>query len=147
MDNTEVISGLRIFCHSHGISTNGILVITIQRDFQTEFCSFIVDFNGEKLLTNYPSELKNYREIKKRGFNVCFKEDCTFTPGQTSTPVSLKDSFGVFCCSAIVPYKPRRTDFEQVYISHDLLQKMLAILNLALPSTLPSIHPNFHPSI
>ena len=111
----EIISGLRSFCQSNAISTSGILVITIQRNRCTDFCSLILDFDREKLYPNYPIELcTSYKETKKGSFNVCYKDNCQFAPRLDAEAPAIQDSGETFCCGSLIPYMARTTQYEQV---------------------------------
>ncbi|EFA82475.1 hypothetical protein PPL_04900 [Heterostelium album PN500] len=128
MDNSEIIKNLRNFCSSKGISTNGVLVITIQNNWTTSFSSLIVDFNSNELLPNYPAELlTNYNEKRLGDLLICYKSDLP-RPVYSDTPVVSTPENLPFCCpDKLIPYKPIRTEKDIAF--SDFLKSLGAYPN------------------
>ena len=118
MDTEEIISGLRAFCQSRGISTNGILVIIIHRLHfppSTNFCSLIVDFEHEQLLpyTQLDSTIR-FKETWRTVFKVLYKDNLEFVAEPDPQPIL--DSPDVFCCASLVPKKGQWTSCDEVFV-------------------------------
>ncbi|KAF2077048.1 hypothetical protein CYY_001680 [Polysphondylium violaceum] len=116
MEEQTIIQNIKQYCQKNGIKTNKILVITIQENRGTSFCSLIVDFEKEKLLENYPAELLNaYKEKREGDYLICYLENLDEIKNlQPQSSVDKQDN-QPFCCKNITPYKSIRTDRDTVF--------------------------------
>ena len=111
-----VIDELRRVCEANNIAMTRLGLFTFQKNRTTEFCSIVVDWDSNQLLTNYPIELLNnkYNELRLPG-NVllCYKTDL---PRPAPTGASSTENVNTFpCCENLKQYMPRRLDREQLF--------------------------------
>eukprot|EP00808_Paulinella_micropora_P029523 g37962.t1 len=92
MEASNIISKIEAFCKGQNISTDRILVITIQRNRTTDVCSLIIDFKRKDLLPNYPLELyEPCHEMKVADFKISYASNLmpsTRLPYQFETDVA-----------------------------------------------------------
>lgn len=114
----DLLRRLKYICTAVGISTIGVLAITIQRNRTTEFSSLIVNWDAMCILPNYPIEfLTDYKELKVASgtFLLCFKENLDASVFKDSSVTLRPANAPPFCCSEIKPYRPRRLDKDKYF--------------------------------
>lgn len=74
--NDDILADLICFCKKYDIEMEGISAYTIHINKSTEICSLIIDWNTNKILTNYPIKfVGKYKELKLNNNKllVCYK--------------------------------------------------------------------------
>jgi len=123
-----VIQALSAFCTVHGISTNGILVITFHEGHTTNFSSLIADFERKELLPVFPvAPDASYKELELKLSGATLY--VVFAENQERPPTAAADrdssvptvcNAPPFCCSDIRAYKPQKL--------HDSMERKFAAL-------------------
>lgn len=77
MECINTVVQLKKFYLIYGIPTIRVLAITVQLNHSTDFCSLIVNFDENTILSHYPKsdELSKYKEIKVGNYLVCYHGD------------------------------------------------------------------------
>jgi len=103
----KIIEELVKFCEKLKISTEGVLVINIQRNRTTQFSALIVDFEKREMLPVYPQtdDALPYEEKTIKDFLICCSQNLK-RPVVSASSVPTVCESPPFCCSDIVPYKP-----------------------------------------
>ncbi|KAJ1619948.1 hypothetical protein T492DRAFT_889546 [Pavlovales sp. CCMP2436] len=110
-----VPAGLRSFCEKHGIKAS------TGKNRTSRFSSLIVDWDGDRLLPNFPAEmLDKYEKLRVGDFNVAYSEGLSlpdsYSESNDATIFSQQQgSDKPFCCEEIVPFKPRHLDTEALF--------------------------------
>jgi hypothetical protein len=55
MDASQTLDGLKRFCERHGIRTDRVLAMTIQRNYTGEHATVFASWAEGSLLTHYPA--------------------------------------------------------------------------------------------
>jgi len=107
-DNFDKLSRL---CQEHKISTEGVLMITIQKNRGEQFSSFVVDLKNRETFPVYPqaNEPLSYKEKEINGFLICYHENLSRPPAATRAVPTVCDS-PPFCCDKIEGYMPKTLD-------------------------------------
>ena len=120
MDDDAIVKGLTSWCDHNQVRTDGVLVLTVQKNRTTEFASVVVDMDSGKLHPNFPAELlTSYEETRAGDLLVCYKAGLSlpamFTMNTSSIHSSPSD--GPFGCSPseLSPYKHRRTAHDRAF--------------------------------
>ena len=110
-------------CEKLSIPMEHVLVLTVQKNWTTQFFSVCVDFDKKDVLKLYGSELQSmHKEMKYQGFNI------EYATGLPPTGASDKETdFGKhcvnmgtsnpFCCCNLMSYKNRYLDQESAFHS------------------------------
>lgn len=114
---------LRAFCEGKGIDTAGAIAFTIQRNRTGQYASLIVDFERGTLHDVYPRAFDQiYREgpvSESEEFLYCYHAGLDVTPlrGEAPRPFDEDETRTpyAFCCDALTPYRPRRTQNDRVF--------------------------------
>ena len=123
MENeSECLKRLRDVCHTQGIDTNGVVAITIQRNYTSQFASFIVNFatDNPTLASHYPAEFTTvYTEGRVGPFLYAYQEklDATILPACVDHDAARPFGSTPFCCHRIAPYRNRRTSMDREHRS------------------------------
>jgi hypothetical protein len=92
-----------------------VLAITIQENRSSRFSSLIVDWDGERILPNYPMEvLRKYDKLRVGKFNVAYASRLALQSLAEPSNLSLC-SDKPFCCGEIIPYMPRRLSADPMF--------------------------------
>jgi len=118
-NDKKIIEELAKFCEKLNISTEGVLVINIQRNRTTQFSTLIVDFEKRETLPVYPQALQ-YEEKTIKDFLICYSQNLK-RPVVSASAVPTVCESPPFCCSDIVPYKP-----AELRANEDVFKALLA---------------------
>ena len=119
MDNSKLWEEMKKWCQPRGIRTDGVLVMTVQRNRSTQFASLVLDMEVGRVLPNYPMELlASYDETRSGEYLVCYKAGLAVLPSFSSEQAVDASSPGQpFGClpTELTPYKHRRTAHDQAF--------------------------------
>mmetsp|Transcript_144537 Transcript_144537/g.448812 ORF Transcript_144537/g.448812 Transcript_144537/m.448812 type:complete len:327 (+) Transcript_144537:34-1014(+) len=119
------------FCRKHGISTTGVLALTIHKNRTGQFTSVVVDLSKMEVLPSYPLEISNPKQEVRVGaartpdgskFIVNYADGLD-RPATSACAgeASQRPSSEPFCCDCLRPYKPRRLDYGAEAMFQDFL--------------------------
>jgi len=110
------LAGLRKFCETRGIAPAGVMAVTVQRNFKTDFLSLIVDWDNAALLPSLTAETDaDYKEARIGEFMVTFAVGLARPPPASSSGGFVPEGDEPFCCGCIAPYKPCRVSHESAF--------------------------------
>ena len=93
---------------------DGILAITIQKNRTGNVDTMVIDCGNRKLLELYPNPMDtNLEEKMYEDFIITWKYLPTI--GEMRAEPSAVSSDEAFCCKNFVPYKPIRTEKDQIF--------------------------------
>ena len=96
-----------------------ILAITIHKargEITSQFCTYIVDFKRNKVLSHYPHDVGGaYKEKIVGPFYCVYKSDLEYCVIDEDEESAFKDTGYIFCCDALTPYRECITQRDSLF--------------------------------
>ena len=120
--NMTTFEKLKEFAIKHKISTEGVLIITIHKNYGErtgKFASYIINFDTNSLEDVYPMPMtRQYEELTLRHFYVCYQSNlCSDVYTNNIMNIENPNPNMPFCCNEIIHYRPRRTNKDYYFES------------------------------
>lgn len=105
-------------CEKLCIPMSHIVVLTVQKNWTTDFFSVVVDFDTKTIIPLFGAEISSgYKEMKFGDFNIEYQTDLLSSGAENKSVDPSKHLVNLgtsspFCCQSIQPYKNRYLDQE-----------------------------------